>query len=91
MYMLVKNGIIQYLQQGALKGLILSENRELLKGLARKNKASIAEIGSLPGETLGIHLEDSLRHGANCAFMIQSVDKKGRVTANVWRPGEEPR
>jgi hypothetical protein len=91
MFMFVERGRIKYWIQGGRRGMILAPDRELADAFAKhfKNKhgvrISVAEIGTVEGETLEDQLNASLKGGANCAFVVQSIEGDV-ITLDVWTP-----
>ena len=79
MFMLTKQGRVQFWQQDGWTGMVLAEQPEALHEFRRQHcgdkKPSIAEIGTVEGETLEGQLHESFRNGANCAFVIHGVEK----------------
>jgi hypothetical protein len=60
--------------------MILAESHGLAQEFARWLRdekgvtVEVTEIGRAEGETLEVQLNTSLKHGANCAFVIRSIE-----------------
>ena len=93
MFMLTSNGGVQWWQDkpSGRQGMILAETREdaaaLLEWLKENQgvKCSIAEIGSVAGETLKTRLDKSLAQGANCAFVV-TFGADGQIEFRMLEP-----
>lgn len=95
-YMFTRHGKIVYYKDEDKYGMILAPNRSLgeqfaaLQRKGRQAKVSIAQIGTVPGETLNGLLDKTLKEGATCAFVVKSVNDKGGEF-DVLLPPEDPR
>ncbi|MGO8749597.1 MAG: hypothetical protein ACLQNE_26880 [Thermoguttaceae bacterium] len=93
MFMLVRKGVVQLLDMKSERGMVVSRSRDLLQSFARlpqhrRQNCAVAEIGTVEGETLGIHLDASLKHGATCVFTVEAIDGQGQVTGRMLKlPG----
>ncbi len=93
-YVLMRKSGYRFARKGNLRGMVLAETGELLLAFSRIHgceKVSIAEIGSLDRKTLEAQLTQSMQEGANCAFVVKSV-QNGKTKLHVIRPaGAEER
>lgn len=78
-FMLVKGGKVQWHKHGEFVGMLVSRQRENLTKLAKQHNASIAEIGTGPGETLEGQVAVSKEQGANSFFVVTDPDHYDRV------------
>jgi hypothetical protein len=90
MFMLVRKGAVQLLDMQGELGMVVSRSREILRRFARlpqhrKLNCAVAEVGTIQGETLEIHLEASVKDGATCVFSVEAIDGQGRVTGRMLR------
>ena len=91
MFMLTEGGRVKFWSQGGKKGMILAETHAMAKKVAdwfRKKKnanLTVAEIGTVEGETLKGQFEASLKEGANCAFVVRAVEED-RFICDVMEP-----
>jgi len=88
MYVLMRKSGYWFARKGSLRGMVLAETEELLLAFSRSHgckNVSIAEIGSLDRKTLEAQLTQSMREGANCAFVVKAV-KSGKARLHVVRP-----
>jgi len=80
MFMFTANGHVQFWGQGDRRGMILAKDHNMARKFAlwfekkKGSRISVAEIGSVEGETLVTQLNASLAEGANCAFVIRTID-----------------
>lgn len=70
-YIFMFNGMVQLWEQGGNKGMVVATTRQAAQKLAVKmteakgGKISIAQVGSVEGETLAVHAATAvLNHGA---------------------------
>jgi hypothetical protein len=95
MFMFTKNGRVQLWGQGDRRGMILAKDHSMARKFAlwfEKKKGSpisVAEIGSVEGETLDIQLNASLAEGANCAFIIRTIDGDD-IQFDILKPPAQP-
>ena len=85
MFILMRKGRVQWTEKNGLRGMVIAPTRKLAEEFAklrRSRKMSVAEIGSLEGETLAGQLAASLEKGANAAFIVDSV-KNGEAILSV--------
>ena len=78
MFMFTKKGKVQWWSQDGKTGMVLADTREKARQFVKLHKKRgirlrIADIGSIQGETLLMHLNASMREGADCAFILRSV------------------
>lgn len=89
-FLFTRDGHVLINTQGDQQGMVLALTHETAKQyvdyLQSKQgiKVSIAEIGTIPGETLETQLTLSLNEGANCAFIIRSIDGES-VICDIMR------
>jgi hypothetical protein len=75
-----EDGRIKFWEQGEERGMMLTESRELALEFAQwlRDKKSVTvevtEIGRTKDLTLSVQLSASLKHGANCAFVILAIE-----------------
>jgi hypothetical protein len=90
-FFFTSGGRVQFWEQDGKRGMILTRDRETARKLVSRYKRvynvklSIAEIGTVQGETLAIQLNASLTRGANCAFILDSVDDDG-MKCSIMEP-----
>ena len=90
MFMFTMNGRVQHWEHGERRGMVLSQTRDDARAVANwfqkngKGKVSIAEVGTIDGETLEDQLEASREYGANCAFVCRVVN--GEIEATILNP-----
>ena len=95
-FMFTRDNIINYWVQGDRRGMVLAPDLKKAENFAdfmqRKDgrKIDVTEIGSIPGETLENLLESSFSEGANCAFMIDSIEGDN-VKMSILQRGRDKR
>lgn len=83
-YFFTAGGHVQLWMQGDYSGILLTKDRRTATKVAawfkktNGRRISVAEAGTVQGETLAVQLNASLHEGANCAFIVESVEKNGR-------------
>ena len=93
-YMFVCRGIIQWLQLNGHKGVILCRDWATATATAKwlsqdsGKRVSVAEIGSVEGETLYGQLDAELRRGADCAWLVEGVEGDDIIARPVFPPKE---
>jgi hypothetical protein len=93
-YMFTRNGNIIYYADGAKHGMVLAHSRSMAEeyvAWCRKNhgdRLSIAKIGTAPGETLQGLLAETFKAGANCAFVLRSLNDTGGLFDVLLPPGQ---
>jgi hypothetical protein len=91
MFMFTERGRVKWWEQGERRGMILAKEHATARDFVAWAKAkqgariSIAEIGTIDGETLAVQLDASLTEGANCAFILRTIDASG-VTCDILEP-----
>jgi hypothetical protein len=94
-YIFTKKGRVQFFVQDNKEGMIIAPTRKLADQFvawyqrAHGVRLTVAKVGSVQGETLGIQLEAASERGANCAFLLNRVDDDG-VSADVMTRGGGP-
>jgi hypothetical protein len=87
-YIFMRNGRVQWWDANGRKGMLFAPTRELANQFAAWTekhegyKVAVAEVGTIDGETLQIQLDASISEGADCAFLLRSIDD-GEVTCDV--------
>jgi len=90
-----KAGHIQHWVQDGKNGMIVAATHEMAKEFAawlknhKKETVSIAEIGSVQGETSDNQFDESAKMGANCVWCIQSIEGNN-VVCEIWEPVPKP-
>ena len=85
LYMFTDRGIVQFWQHGRHYGMLLANNYQTATQVRQwlatrcKKRLAIAEIGTVPGETLAGHARASVAVGANCLFLA-TADNVGAIT-----------
>ena len=76
-FMFTKDGMVQFWEQDGKKGMLVARTRADADKFAawmrdhRGEKLTIAEIGTVEGETAEAQFKAAVAHGADCAFMIR--------------------
>jgi hypothetical protein len=84
LYMFTDRGIVQFWQHGRHYGMLVANSYQTATQVRQwlatryKKRLAIAEIGTVPGETLAGHARASMAEGANCLF-VATVDKAGAM------------
>ena len=93
-YMFTRNGNIIYYADGDKHGMVLAHSRSMAEeyvAWCQKNhgdRFSIAKIGTVPGETLQGLLDETFKAGANCAFVLRSLNETGGLFDVLLPPGQ---
>lgn len=93
--MFTRDGYVQFHEQGQQRGMIMARTRETAKlyvDLMKRQgiKVSIADIEAAPGSTLERQLAESMKEGANCAFVVRSIEGE-TINCDVLVPSESHR
>jgi hypothetical protein len=78
MFTFTQDGRMKFWEQGDERGMVLAESRTLAQEFARWLRdqkgvtVDLTEIGRAKGATLK-QLNLSLKHGANCAFVVRAI------------------
>jgi hypothetical protein len=89
MFMFTENGRVKFWSEGDREGMILAETPETANQVCdwlRRTTGARATVTEIP--FLEMQLEASLKQGANCAFLVRSVDRDG-VVCDILEPPEE--
>jgi len=91
--MFTRDGYVQFHVQGDQRGMIMARNRETAKQYAawvqkrEGTKITVADIDAVQGSTLERQLAASLKEGANCAFVIRSIEGETIICDVLLPPG----
>lgn len=69
-----KSGRVQWRESDGLKGLIVCNDCALARRFANEAGVSVAEVGTVEGETLECHIAKSIEMGANGAWCVLEGD-----------------
>ena len=78
-------GKVQYLDGTKGRGLMIAYKHETATRVAKElvGKPSVAQIGTMPGETLPGLITAALRDGVDCVYEM-GFDDKGELAAHVY-------
>ncbi len=79
MFTFTGKGKVKWWSQNGKTGMMLVDTREKARQFVKSCKKrgvrlSIADIGSIQGETLLGQLDASLKEGADCTFILRSLE-----------------
>ena len=84
------NGKVEYLDNEGKRGLMIAHSHETATRVAKEflrlghGKMSVAQIGTIPGETLQGLIACALRDGVDCVYQMGFADD-GKLVARVHK------
>lgn len=74
-YMIVKNGRVQFSQQNGEQVMPLFTDYEEARKCANKQGATVAQVGSVDGETLSDHIEAAYQQGCRSMLITNGIGR----------------
>ena len=93
-YMFMENGKVKWWVQGGDKGMIVADDftmaKKFVDWVKRQQgiKISIAEVGTVAGETLELQVEATLAMGATCTWKVDGFDADDNLLTKIKRFSE---